>query len=245
MKERRNRQISISRRAAILERSKVLAGITASSLQALATNAKPLRLGKGAVLWHEGDSARQMVCIVHGALLTQRTDGEGHTVYYRIVKANELAGYASLANRLGHSARGSAEPVHHVTTTAREDSLVLLMASSVVRQVGAKEPDLLHRLIAELSDHARGLADIIFDERVRSGKFLLAAHLLRMAAMEGVFEGHVYLRYSQLELTRFTGMGARNINKFLRELPAVRTVNGRRGVQIERIEALRDFLCKA
>ena len=105
-----------------------------------------------------------------------------------------------------------------------------------------RDPRLIRRLLQEFAKTIHMLMSEIFTERVYQGKLLLAAKLLSLAAMEGVHKGRIYLPYSQLDLSRFTGLGTRNISTFITALPGIRTISGRKGLQIEDIEALNVFL---
>lgn len=233
---------SASHRLGALKRSSILEGISSASLSMLAEHAIPARLRKGSLLWQEDEPAARLAYVVRGRLLSQRSSSSGKVVYYHTSKAGELVDYSALVAWSGYTGLEPLMLTHHATVIAREETVVLTMNSSIVRRTLNNEPILARRILWELYKREVALADEIFDERTHSGKLLLATKLLRMAAMEGKSTGRAYLDYSQDELTGFTGLSSRNINKFLGELPSVGTSNGRRGVYIERIETLRAFV---
>lgn len=230
---------SIQHRCKALERNTIINVASRESLQMLAENARPVRLRKGAMLWQEGEPAQCVACVVHGCLLVQKTDHHGSVVYYHPRKNGDLLGHAVLSTSLR---AGGPLPLRRAATLAREQSVVMTIDSALFRVVVDREPPLMRRMLWELSRSLHAFMDEYFVARVHGAKFLLAAKLLTLAATEGPHGGRVYLPYSQADLSSFTGLGARNINKFLSELPGVHTVSGRKGVQISSIAALEAFV---
>ncbi len=233
---------STEHRLALLRKNATLGDASIDTLQQLAEIAVPLRLRKGATLWQEGAPATSIACVVHGALLVQQVDMLGRIVYYDLKTSGDLIGHVALAADTRHAATPRAPLMHHATIAAREESVVLVITGAVFQAAIERDPRLVRRLLRNLSESIHMLMSEIFTERVYQGKYLLAAKLVSLAAMDGVHEGGVYLPYSQLDLSRFTGLGTRNISTFIAELPATRTTPGRKGVQIESIEVLRAFL---
>jgi CRP/FNR family transcriptional regulator, cyclic AMP receptor protein len=229
-------------RLALLKKNLILRGASMESLQVLAECSRPARLRKGAILWQQGDPASSVACVAQGRLLVQKSDAHGHLAYYFERKAGDLIGHASLAAGLPSRSAAQTPPSHHTTIIAREETVVIQIASSIFQGIMNREPLLVRLLISDLCEYMRVLMEEIFIERVHTGKMLLASKLLGLAAMENPVADSTYLRYSQAELSLFTGLRPRNINKFLRELPAVTTLSGRKGVHIESIATLKAFV---
>ncbi|WP_428262703.1 Crp/Fnr family transcriptional regulator [Haliangium sp.] len=229
-------------RANYLKANHVFASLSPESLHSLAEQALPTRVRRGATLWHEGDPSHKLVQVVRGRLLAHKLSLDGNVAYFRISTAGDLLGLSSLA-RVDHRGGGhAASPTHQTTVTARDECIVLTIECSVVQALMAEESALTRRILWEMQHRIQALIDDLFAERTQRGALVLANKLLQMAAMEGTTSGRVHLDYSQAELAGFTGLSSRNINKFLAELPAVTTSNGRRGVRIERVEHLQTFV---
>jgi CRP-like cAMP-binding protein len=233
---------SMKHRLAVLRQNATLKDASLETLHRLTEVAAPLRLRKGATLWQEGDHATSVACVVHGSLLIQQMDLLGRLVYHGLKRSNALIGHEALAAGSRHEVTTGAPFVHQATVMAREETVVLVIASTHFQAALDRDPRLIRRLLQELAKTIHMLMSEIFTERVYQGKSLLAAKLLSLAAMEGVHQGRVYLPYSQLDLSRFTGLGTRNISTFITALPGIRTTSGRKGVQIEDVEALNVFL---
>lgn len=229
-------------RFSVLKNNSILGVASSESLQQLAEIARPLRLRKGNVLWQEGDRAEWVACVVHGCLLVQKEDDRGRVVYYHLKKTGDFLGHVAFVHSLRQPALARGSLTHWLTVTAREETVVMLIASSAFHAIMDREPRLIRQLLWDLSETTRQLMEEIFIERVHRGKYLLASKLLGLAAMEGTQEDRIDLHYSQAELARFTGVGARNIHKFLGELPAIKRISGRKGVRIDSLAALREFL---
>jgi CRP-like cAMP-binding protein len=235
----------IKRRLAILEKTIILRGTSSESLQVLAESAEPARLPKGAILWQEGDAAVNVGCVAQGRLLVQKTDAQGRIAYYVEHKAGDLVGHVSLAVGLQSRAALQEPPLHHTTIIAREETVVMQIASPIFQRIMHSEPLLARRLIWDLCEYVRFLTEEMFAERAHTGKMLLATKLAGLAARENPADDSAYLRYSQAELSFFTGLKPRNINKFLRELPGVTTISGRKGVRVASIATLKAFVLAA
>jgi CRP-like cAMP-binding protein len=231
---------SASGRLDVLKSNSVLKVASLKSLKELAESVRPLRLRRGAVLWHEGDRADSAACLIRGHLLVQKTDPLGRIVYYHVRKPGDFLAHPALA---ASPESLPATYTHQVTLVARDEAVLLRIAHPSLQALLAREPLLFHQLVRDVSESLRLCMDDLFAQRVYKGKVLLASKLLALAETEERTEAdRAHLRYSQLELSRFTALGTRNINTFLRDLPAVRTVSGRKGVLIESLKTLRDFL---
>jgi CRP-like cAMP-binding protein len=233
---------SAKHRLAVLRQNATLEAASVETLHRLTEVAAPLRLRKGATLWQDSDHATRVACVVHGCLLIQQMDLLGRLVYHDLKKSGALIGLEALAVDSQREVATGAPFVHQATVVAREETVVLVIPSTHFQAAMDRDPRLIRQLLQEFAKTIHRLMSEIFTERVYQGKLLLAAKLLSLAALEGAHKGRVYLPYSQLDLSRFTGLGTRNISTFITALPGIRTMSGRKGLQIEDVEALNLFL---
>lgn len=224
----------------MLAKNPLLQDLPPALMSALAAHALPRRLRRNALLWEQGQPVASLSFVIRGRILVQKLDAGGCSAVYQVLGDGDVIGHEAL---LDHPARsGRSASTYHAIATARETTTVLDVATSVALELARAEPLLLRRFLGHLHERFRMLSDALFEERVYRGKYLLAAKLLRLASMEGARQGRIYLRYSQEELSHYSGLGLRNLNTFLHELPGVRTTKGRRGVDIDCIATLRAFL---
>jgi hypothetical protein len=84
--ERSAAALDLAGRIELLAECPLLAGIAVHTLGQLALDAQVLELGRGAVLWEEGEAADRIVVVAGGELVDRTRSGR------RVVRAGELAG---------------------------------------------------------------------------------------------------------------------------------------------------------
>ncbi len=168
-------------------------------LNPIVVKCEELRLQRGDVLFHEGDEPDSLYIVTHGRIAIGNKSFDGRESLIALMEPGDLFGEMPLFRKDGRSAEAR----------ALEDSSVVMIPYSPVRNLYEENPDLLWRvvdmLVSRLKNTDMALADTMFlDVTGRTAK-----RLLEMAGDMDEFQ----LPITQEELAGMIGASRERVNK--------------------------------
>jgi CRP-like cAMP-binding protein len=199
----------------------------------LAVNARPVRLGRGEVLFRRGDLAAGMHLVVYGRMKLAFVSPGGVEKVVDIISPGQSFGEAVMF----------LEVPHVVTAQALADSLLLFLPKAVVFEQIESTPQFARRMLGGLSRRLHQLVADVESYSTRSGTERLIGFLLRDCNIDAEGGGGVL----ELQLPVAKGVIASRLNltqehfsRILHDLTAVGLieVQGRR-IRVLDVERLR------
>ncbi len=155
---------------ASLRRCRMLDGVPADDLSAIAEGCELRSLQKGEVLFLEGQSAQGFYVIQLGQIGVFFVTPEGREQIFSVFRAPESFAEVVMAmNRFPASAK------------ALEYSRVILVRKANFRDLLARKPDLALQMLASMSMHLKELLRLLQDSRGRQVEARLAEWLLQQS----------------------------------------------------------------
>jgi CRP-like cAMP-binding protein len=200
----------------------------------LAVNARPVRLGRGEVLFRRGDPATGMHVVVYGRMKLAFVSESGAEKVVDIIGQGQSFGEAVMFLELPHV----------VTAQALADSLLLFLPKAIVFEQIESVPQFARRMLGGLSRRLHQLVADVEAYSTRSGTERLIGFLLRDCAVDSASEAGGVL---EVELPVAKGVLASRLNltqehfsRILHDLSAVGLieVQGRR-IRVLDVERLR------
>jgi CRP/FNR family transcriptional regulator len=152
-----------------LRHCQLFSGLPASDLKSIAAITVVKALGKGDLLFREGESAQGFYIVQQGAVNVHRVNPLGKEQVIRIFRAGESFAEATLATATGYPA----------DARAVESSQVLLVQKGGFLALLARQPELALRMLASMSLHLRSLVAQLEDMTLKDVETRLANWLLK------------------------------------------------------------------
>lgn len=152
--------------------SQLFAGLSGEDLVTIASFVQPLRLGKGAYLFREGEPSRGCYLVQSGSLNVHRVNAAGKEQVIHVFRAGESLAEASLASPTGYPANARAV----------EASTVLLLPKAPLLELIGRRPDLALRMLGSMSAHLRVLVGMLDDLTLKDVETRLLHWLVKHTA---------------------------------------------------------------
>lgn len=185
-----------------------LGGVPGDVLERLFEGAIQTVIRTGSVIHREGEDTTHLELVVSGALRVLVTSPDGRTLTIRYCRRGALLGAMSLFSP------GFAMPA---TVEALVESRVLRTDPAVIRDL-ARQPDVAHALLLELSARAKGFLHEIPGNAFGTVRQRVVRHLLDLASESGTDEGQLVALVSQQDLADAAGTVREVVVRVLREL---------------------------
>lgn len=185
-----------------------LGGVPDDVLERLLAGAVQTVIRAGSVIHWEGEDTTHLELVVSGALRVLVTSPDGRTLTIRYCRRGALLGAMSLFSP------GFAMPA---TVEALVESRVLRSDPAVVRGL-ARQPDVAHALLLELSARAKGFLHEIPGNAFGTVRQRVVRHLLDLAALPGSDGGQPTVSATQQDLADAAGTAREVVVRVLREL---------------------------
>jgi len=215
--------MSLSPIAESLSRAELLGGLTAETLEELASSARRRRYRKGEVIFHEGDDGDTLYVLESGRVKVVTDAASGSEALFTILGPGECFGELSMIDSAPRSATVEAlEPVESILLR-RPDFLAVLHAS----------PDTTERLLVTMSAMIRRITQMVGDLAFLDVEGRLAKKLLQMADEYGhpVKDGiEIDLPINHEEIAAMIGTTRPTVNRLLnlfKDQGAIRYERGR------------------
>lgn len=216
-----------------LRRTTLFKGLPEASLLRCVGCCQLRRLGKGEVLFHEGEEAPGFFVVHSGAVSIHKITAQGREQVICVFYPGESFAEIGLAEDRGYPA----------SAAAIEPTQVILVRRDAFRNEVGRDPDLAMRIIASISQHLRFLVETIEDLKLKQAESRLAHWLLREARGGGTGSRVVTLPLAKRLLASQLGIAPETFSRVLaswRERGLVE-VDGRE-IRLLRQEALRAHL---
>lgn len=185
-----------------------LSGVPSDVLERLLKGAMQKVIRAGSVIHWEGEHTTHLELVISGALRVLVTSPDGRTLTIRYCRRGALLGAMSLFGP------GFAMPA---TVGALMESRVLRTDPAVVRDL-ARQPDVAHALLLELSARAKEFLHEIPGNAFGTVRQRVVRHLLDLALEGGTDEGQLVALVSQQDLADAAGTVREVVVRVLREL---------------------------
>jgi len=193
----------------ILSKSFLFHRLSPGDLEQVARFAKLKRIAAKEVVFHKGETGKQMFAIVSGRLKISTLSEEGKEMVFGILEAGEIFGEISLLDGKERTATATAIAPGELLVIERQDFIPFL----------EQHPKVAINLLATLALRLR-MTDELFEDTLfrnlpsRLAKKLLA--LTRYYGQETATGTQISLRLSQQEIGNLVGTSRESINKQLR-----------------------------
>ncbi len=203
----------------------------AEVMQSLIGTSGPRVCGKGAILFQQGDPAKDFFVVLDGWVKIYRLTPEGDEAVVAVFKRGET--FAEGAMFLGGRYPVSAETV--------APSRVLQIDGTMLRQKIRENPDLAFPMLASTSGHLKALVDQIEQIKLLSGSQRIAQFLLRLCTND---QGAavVGLPYEKALIANRLGMKPESLSRSLSRLRPLGVTVEREQVSIADVRRLVDFI---
>ncbi len=197
----------------VLSQAPMFAALDPEAAAALRTSMDEVRLHKGDVLFHEGESGDRLYVVTDGKIKLGQTSADGRESLLAILGPSELLGELSLFDPGPRTA----------TATALTDTTLMGLGHQALRPWLAGRPEVAEALLKALAQRLRRtneqMADLVFsDVPGRVAKTLLElGEKFGRELPDGI---HVTHDMTQEELAQLVGASRETVNKALADFAA-------------------------
>ena len=192
----------------VVRQAPLFAVLDDDAASALKSSMTPVQLGRGQVLFHEGDPGDRLYVIIDGKVKLGRTSGDGRENLLAVLGPGEMFGELSLFDP---------GPRNATATAVADTSLIGLGEDGLTTWLGGR-PEVARQLLRALARRLRrtneNLADLVFsDVPGRVAKALLdLSERFGAPADDGLRVAH---DLTQEELAQLVGASRETVNKAL------------------------------
>lgn len=186
--------------ASTLRQCSLFSRLDPATLAELAAACRLIRLTKGALLFHEGETAQGFYVVQSGTIALSRVSFEGKEQVISLFRPYDCFAEATLTTLETYPANA----------TALESSQVVLVSKNAFRGFISAKPDLAMSMLASMSLHLKHLVQMIEDLKFKQIECRLANWLLRQAeARSDVIE----MTYSKKVLASRLGVTSETLSR--------------------------------
>ena len=192
----------------VLRQAPLFSSLDDDAAASLRSSMSETRIGRGDVLFHEGDSGDRLYVVTDGKIKLGRTSADGRENLLAILGPGQMFGELSLFDPGPRSATATAVTPCTLMSLGHDELLRWLEDQPSVARA------LLHQLAARLRKTSDVVADLVFsDVPGRVAKALLdLSRRFGRTADDGI---HVHHDLTQEELAQLVGASRETVNKAL------------------------------
>jgi CRP/FNR family transcriptional regulator, cyclic AMP receptor protein len=192
----------------VLRQAPLFSSLDDEAAASLRSSMSETRIGRGDVLFHEGDSGDRLYVVTDGKIKLGRTSADGRENLLAILGPGQMFGELSLFDPGPRSATATAVTPCTLMSLGHDELLRWLEDQPSVARA------LLHQLAARLRKTSDVVADLVFsDVPGRVAKALLdLSRRFGRTADDGI---HVHHDLTQEELAQLVGASRETVNKAL------------------------------
>jgi CRP/FNR family transcriptional regulator, cyclic AMP receptor protein len=192
----------------VLRQAPLFSSLDDDAANSLRSSMSETRIGRGDVLFHEGDSGDRLYVVTDGKIKLGRTSADGRENLLAILGPGQMFGELSLFDPGPRSATATAVTPCTLMSLGHDELLRWLEDQPSVARA------LLHQLAARLRKTSDVVADLVFsDVPGRVAKALLdLSRRFGRTADDGI---HVHHDLTQEELAQLVGASRETVNKAL------------------------------
>lgn len=174
-----------------------------ATLSELAANCRLIKLAKGNILFHEGETAQGFYVVQSGTISLSRISMEGKEQVISLFSANDSFAEATL----------STLETYPANATALEPTQIVLVSKNAFRTFISTKPDLAMRMLASMSLHLKHLVQMIDDLKFKQIECRLANWLIRQRLEQKT--DRLTLPYSKKVLASRLGVTSETLSRAL------------------------------
>lgn len=204
-------------RAAFLSDLALFRGLSAPTLDAIASVARPMRWPAGTLIFQRGDDSTMLICIERGHIRISLQSAEGREFTLQHLRAGAILGEVGLLDASPRTADATAVSFTTASVIDRRDFSELMAARPELAQAAIRH---LCALVRYTTDHIETIA--LYSLDIRVARFLLSA--VRNAGRDAGNEAALDLDLSQSDIADLIGSSRPKVNRALVALEAVGTI---------------------
>ncbi|ATB37058.1 cAMP-binding protein [Cystobacter fuscus] len=193
----------------LLSQVPLFSSLEPGDLEQLSARLRPRRLGAGEVLFHRGDMGTDLYIIHEGEVTIRLSAADGKEVTLALLGRGDAFGELSLLDDAPRS----------TDAVARKDTELLSLQREAFRQFLQERPQVMPKLLAELSQLVRRVTRAVHDASFLDARARLARVLLDLAQSRGRPGAQgvaITSRLTQSELANLCGLTRESTNRWLR-----------------------------
>ena len=197
----------------VLTKAPLFAGLDDENAMALSSAMGSLRLSKGEVLFHEGDTEDRLYVVVAGKIKLGRSGSAGRENLLAILGPGQMFGELSLFDPGPRSSTATAVTACEIRTLEHDELMTWLTG----------HPEVAHGLLGQLAARLRRANDVVADLVFSDVPGRVAKQLLELARRFGDKRDdgvHVHHDLTQEELAQLVGASRETVNKALADFAA-------------------------
>jgi CRP/FNR family cyclic AMP-dependent transcriptional regulator len=197
----------------VLTKAPLFAGLDDEAARALSATMGTIRLGKGDVLFREGDAEDRLYVVITGKIKLGRSGSAGRENLLAILGPGQMFGELSLFDPGPRSSTATAVTACEIRTLEHDELKGWL----------AGRPEVAQGLLAQLAARLRRANDVVADLVFSDVPGRVAKQLLELAGRFGDRRDdglHVHHDLTQEELAQLVGASRETVNKALADFAA-------------------------
>jgi CRP/FNR family transcriptional regulator, cyclic AMP receptor protein len=197
----------------VLKKAPLFARLEDDAASALSSAMGTIRLKKGDVLFHEGDSEARLYIVVSGKIKLGRSGSAGRENLLAVLGPGQMFGELSVFDPGPRSTTATAVTACEVRTLEHDELMGWL----------ADRPEVAQSLLGQMAARLRRANDVVADLVFSDVPGRVAKQLLELAKRFGAWEDdgvHVHHDLTQEELAQLVGASRETVNKALADFAA-------------------------
>jgi CRP/FNR family cyclic AMP-dependent transcriptional regulator len=190
----------------ILERNRLFRGLSAATIQQIASLSTRRPYSEGSIVFSQGDPGDALYGVVTGRVRISASAPDGKEMFLNIMEPGDTFGEIALLDGNARTAAASAMAASELLVIMREPFLGLLQ----------REPTLSIHLLRLLCQRIRWTSGLAEDSALLAVPARLARRVLSLGKLHGhqTLEG-MHLVISQEDIARFLGISRQVVNQYL------------------------------
>jgi CRP/FNR family cyclic AMP-dependent transcriptional regulator len=195
----------------ILERNRLFRGLSAATIQQIASLSVRRLFSEGAIVFSQGDPGDALYGVVTGKVRISASAADGREMFLNIMEPGDTFGEIALLDGNPRTATASATAPSELLVIMRDPFLLLLQ----------REPTLSIHLLRLLCQRIRWTSGLAEDSALLAVPARLARRLLSLGKLHGhqTLDG-IHLAISQEDIGRFLGISRQVVNQYLQSWKA-------------------------
>ncbi len=197
----------------VLKKAPLFAGLEDEAASALSSTMGTVRLNKGEVLFHEGDTGDRLYVVVSGKVKLGRSGSAGRENLLAVLGPGQMFGELSLFDPGPRSTTATAVTSCEIRTLEHDELMGWL----------AGRPEVARGMLGQLAARLRRANDVVADLVFSDVPGRVAKQLLELAQRFGDKRDdgvHVHHDLTQEELAQLVGASRETVNKALADFAA-------------------------
>ena len=213
-----------------LSKTRLFGGLPKSLFEDILACAVVKQVGKGQVLFRQGEPADQFFAVVDGWVKIVKNTVSGDEAVLNVFGCGET--FAEAAMFL--------DGTYPATAITVQPSRLCSFNSGAMRSAASKDSEIVFAMLGSLSKHLHGMTEQIEQLKTRSGEQRLARFLIDLCG-ESSGACEFELPYDKILIAARLGMRAESLSRFFANLADAGVKSAGRHISIEDVSSLREY----